>query len=100
MARYYDIMQRSHRQLASSTGTGMLNVGEIWERLLGEHPAFSLYEDGNHPTVHGSYLAALVIYAGLCGDACGEVSYVPAGISDADAEQIKDVVRRYTRQRL
>ena len=95
---YYEIMQRSHRQLASSTGAGMINVGEAWERLLGEHPTFSLYEDGNHPTVHGSYLAALMLYAGLCGDTCGKVSYAPAAISDADAEQIKDLVRRYTRK--
>lgn len=99
-SRYYGIMQQSHRRLASSTGTTMVNVGEVWERLLGEHPTFSLYEDGNHPTIHGSYLAALTLYAGLCGDTCGEVSYVPAGISDADAEQIKDVVRRYYRKRL
>jgi hypothetical protein len=75
-------------------------VGEVWEGLLGKHPAFSLYEDGNHPTVHGSYLAALTLYASLCGDTCGKVSYVPAGISDADAEQIKDIVRRYYRKRL
>lgn len=99
-SRYYDIMQRSHRWLASSTGSDMVNVGEVWERLLGEHPSFSLYEDGNHPTVHGSYLAALMLYASLCGDTCGEVSYAPAGISAADAEQIKDIVRRYYRKRL
>jgi hypothetical protein len=95
--RYYGIMQQSHESLAQSTGAAMVNVGEAWERLLGQHPAFSLYEDGNHPTVHGSYLAAMMLYGSLCGRDCGDVTYVPAGISTADAEQIKDVVRRYYR---
>jgi hypothetical protein len=94
-SRYYDMMQNSHRRLAASTGVEMVNVGEAWERLLGEHPTFSLYEDGNHPTVHGSYLAALVIYGSLCGRNCSDVSYIPAGISAADAAQIKNVARRY-----
>ena len=99
-ARYYDLMQQSHRRLAASTGIDMANVGEVWERLLGQHPTFSLYEDGNHPTVHGSYLAALMLYGSLCGGDCGTASYVPAGISDTDAEEIKDVVRRYYRQHM
>jgi len=95
--RYYDIMQQSHQRLAARTSTDMVNVGEAWQRLLAQNPAFSLYEDGNHPTVHGSYLAALMLYGSLCGRECGKVSYVPAGISDTDAEQIKDIVRRYYR---
>jgi len=93
--RYHNIMQQSHQWLADSTGAGMVNVGKAWEMLLAERPSFSLYEDGNHPTVHGSYLAALMFYGNFCGRDCSEVSYVPAGISAKDAVMIRNVVRRY-----
>ncbi|HEY2136166.1 MAG TPA: DUF4886 domain-containing protein [Xanthobacteraceae bacterium] len=92
---YYGIMQQSHQWLADDTGARMVNVGKAWEMLLAERPAFSLYEDGNHPTVQGSYLAALMFYGHFCGRDCGEVSWVPAGVSDKDATLIKNVVRRY-----
>jgi len=36
-----------------------------------------------------------MFYGNFCGRDCGEVSYVPAGISAKDAVMIRNVVRRY-----
>lgn len=43
-------------------------VGDFWAQSLKAHPNLSLHaEDGSHPTVAGSYLAALVIAGSIGG---------------------------------
>jgi hypothetical protein len=90
---YYDVIQRSHRQLAGATNTRAVNVGKAWEMLLAERPSFSLYEDGNHPTIYGSYLAALMFYAFFSGQDVNTVTYVPWGVRDGEASMIRKVVQ-------
>jgi hypothetical protein len=53
--------------IAADTVRGLaLPVGRAWKKLLDERKDFPLYSaDGFHPTIHGSFLAALVIYATL-----------------------------------
>jgi hypothetical protein len=90
----YNQIQDDHRKLALRAGARMINVGQAWERLLQTNPSFSLYEDGNHPTVFGSYLSALMVYRYLSGgQAIGDVTYAPDGISLEAATRIKRVVQ-------
>lgn len=89
--RLHGLIQESHAALIMRTGARKVNVGAAWERLLTYRPAFSLYEDGNHPTVHGSYLAALMFYRFFSGDDLSRVTYVPPGISPEEAQLIRKV---------
>lgn len=91
-ARYYRRIQRDHLRLARRSGARRANVGEVWRAVLAADPPFRLERDGNHPTLHGSYLAALVFYAQLSGRGVADVSYVPSGLSSEDAALLRKLV--------
>jgi hypothetical protein len=58
----------SYRLAAQDVGGTLLPAGEAWVAAWRRNPGLQLYgPDGFHPTVMGSYLAALTIYAGLTG---------------------------------
>jgi len=61
---------------AHQDGGGLLApVGEAWSKLLAEPKPLPLYEaDGSHPNVAGSYVAACVLFATMCG---GDVTKFP-----------------------
>jgi hypothetical protein len=69
-----------------------IEVSQIWERVRAEHPDIELTENGNHPSVAGSYLLALAIYASLSGRPVDHVTYVPPGLSLEQAGAIRHVV--------
>ena len=88
---YYQMIQSDHLRLSQETGAQLANVGQVWQSVLNANPPFRLETDGNHPTLHGSYLAALVIYARLSGKSVADVSYRPDGLPDADAKLLRDL---------
>jgi hypothetical protein len=94
LAQHHSLIQKSHHRLASATSANLINVGQTWLSVENHSPNFSLYEDGNHPSIHGSYLAALVIYANLTGGPIDRVTFVPSGISPDDAALIRSVASR------
>jgi hypothetical protein len=56
----------SYRLAAEDVSGTLLPAGDAWVAAWRQDPGFALYgPDGFHPTVLGSYLAALVIYGGL-----------------------------------
>ena len=58
----------SYRLAADDVDGIFLPAGEAWLAAWRRKPALPLYgPDGFHPTLAGSYLAALTIYAGLTG---------------------------------
>ncbi len=62
-------------------------VGGVWERSRRQAMPIELYQsDGNHPTVEGTYLAALVIYGTIDEAALSGPPWAPGEISDGDAE--------------
>ena len=87
-----DILQENLRGLAIATSADVIDVARVWDRVRSEPLPFSLYKDGNHPSLEGSYLAALVVYAGLSQAAVTGVTYVPWGMSDADARLLRQLV--------
>lgn len=88
-----DILQENLRGLAIATGADVIDVARIWDRVRAQELPFPLYKDGNHPSLEGSYLAALVVYAGLSHGDVTAVTYVPWGMSNADAKLLRELVQ-------
>lgn len=88
-------IQQQHARLAELTGVDLVNVGLVWEILQSQPKSFGLYDDCNHPSIHGSYLSALMFYAYFSGQDVMDVTYRPDGISAEDAEMLRRVVSRY-----
>jgi len=64
----WDEATRSYALAASDVDGMLFPVGEAWRAAWRRDPAIALYSgDGLHPSVEGSYLAAIVIYATLAG---------------------------------
>jgi hypothetical protein len=58
----------NYRRAAGDSGSTLLPVGAAWKAAWKLDPKLALYgPDGFHPSRLGSYLAAVVIYAGLTG---------------------------------
>lgn len=87
------ILQENLRRLAIATGADVIDVASVWERLRAEQLPFPLYKDGNHPSLEGSYLMALVVYARLSNSAVDQVTYVPWGMSSKDAALLRTKVQ-------
>lgn len=66
--RSFDFMNvvKSYKVAADTTGSMLAPAGLAWKKLFEERKDFPLYSsDGFHPTIHGSFLSAMVIYATL-----------------------------------
>jgi hypothetical protein len=64
----FDAVAVSYAQAAKDVGGVLLPVGTAWQAAWRRDPGLALYEpDGLHPSLAGSYLAALVIYERLSG---------------------------------
>jgi hypothetical protein len=70
-ARYYafDAVVRSYRNAAAAARARLLPAGAAWLEAWRRDPRLALYgADGFHPSALGTYLAAVVVYAGLSGE--------------------------------
>lgn len=71
----YEGMQQALRTnyvaLATFNDAHVSPVGVAWATVRAQHPEIDLYvEDGSHPTVAGTYLAACVFYCTLFHESC------------------------------
>jgi hypothetical protein len=65
---FFDDVSESYRQAAAATDGLLLPAGEAWRAAWRRQPDFQLYgSDQFHPSVRGTYLAALVICAQVLG---------------------------------
>jgi len=64
-------------------------AGLAFERSLKQRPDLSLNSADGHPTIHGSYLAACVLYKVITGKSPLQLSYSSPGISEKDREFLK-----------
>jgi hypothetical protein len=87
------VQQENLRALAIATGADVIDIARVWDRVAAADLPLSLYKDGNHPSLEGSYLAALVVYAGLSYADVTDVTYVPWGMSSAHAALIREQVQ-------
>ena len=89
----FDVVQSNLRGLAYATGADVIDVAGVWEAVLEEELPFSLYKDGNHPSLEGSYLAAPVVYASIGQADVTAVTYVPWGMRSDHAALLRDRVQ-------
>jgi hypothetical protein len=85
------IVGGAYSSLALRLGAGLAPVGRAFERELGAG-AIELYRsDSSHPTPAGSFLAACVIYGAVTGEDPRSSSYVPFGLAESAALELKTV---------
>lgn len=89
---HYELSQSHYHALASETGSQLVDVARVWERIRDQELPFSLYKDDDHPTLEGSYLVALVVFASLSNADVNSVTYVPWGMEDEDADLLRNLV--------
>lgn len=98
-AEQFEMSQSHYRALAYQNGAQLIDVAAVWEDIRDEDLGFSLYKDDVHPTLQGSYLAALVVYAALSQADVSNVTYVPWGMAGADAKLLRERVQASLSQR-
>jgi hypothetical protein len=91
-AGYFREIQSDYETLAARGGASLVNVGRTWEMLLNTKPNIQLYKDGNHPSLTGSYLEALVLYKSLSPNGVSRVTYVPDGVTPEIASNLGKAV--------
>ena len=92
-AEHFEKSESAYRGLAYQTGAQLIDVARVWEIVRDEELPFSLYKDDDHPTLEGSYLVALVVYASLSGSDVSAVTYVPWSMSNKDGALLRDRVK-------
>jgi lysophospholipase L1-like esterase len=97
---YYDLIQSDHRSLARNSKVRLVNVGAAFKDLENSAPSTRLMTDGNHPSIEGSYVSALMVYAELAGTDGSEVTYVPRGMTADQAALIRASVAASLRSRI
>ena len=76
---------QAHRDAAKELGVDVAPVGLAWQRVLKERPDINLFaRDREHPSIEGTYLAAVVVYATVFGRNPNGLRYLPSGVT-ADA---------------
>jgi hypothetical protein len=77
--------------IAREEHAAVVPVGYAWQTLVGREPGLGLWQDdGSHPTVKRTYLAACVFYAAIFAQSPKGLSY-HAGLTDEEASMLQDV---------
>lgn len=78
--------------LAAQLNAQVAPVGHAYAALLRKNPKWPLYEaDSNHPSVAGTYFAALVFYKTLTGRSPQETTFVPQGANAESAAVLRQI---------
>jgi hypothetical protein len=86
---WFDRVRDSYALAARDLEGWFLPAGEAWREAWKEAPGLQLYgDDGFHPTVAGSWAAALTIFAGLSGRSPLDLP-PPPGIDPTTAERLR-----------
>ena len=81
------LLTDSYNQIGKELEASVVPVGTAWQKLLAKHDKPVLHaEDGSHPTVAGSYLAACTFYATLFG---GDPTKIDTDLGDLTDEERK-----------
>jgi len=83
----------AYMTLGRKTGTPVAPVARIWHRVDGAKHLNLYDEDGLHPSLYGSYLAAAAIASTIFGDPRSDTVQHPASIPESAAREILAAVR-------
>lgn len=84
-------LRDAYLRIADSANAAVSPVGVAWKYVRDNHPNINLYQqDGSHPSLEGSYLAACVFYTSLFHKASTGSTYNP-GIDPSTATILQAV---------
>lgn len=87
-----DEIADAHFEIALELGVPVAPVGLAWKRAMDERPSLDMYDnDDEHPSVHGTYLAATTIYGVLFDENPVGLTYRPGGVSADEADFLQTV---------
>jgi hypothetical protein len=90
---WYDRVRDSYALAARDVSGWFLPAGEAWRAAWRQDASLALYgSDGFHPTVAGTYAAAVTIFAGLSGRSALDASGV-SGLDDSMAERLRQAAQ-------
>jgi hypothetical protein len=82
----------AYGMLATREGARVAAVGRAFSMALSQSPEIELYrEDGTHPSVAGSYLAACTLLAAITGQDPRSASYVPWELAPDQALRLREL---------
>lgn len=82
----------AHQKIGRELGAPVAPVGLAFRRSLARRPELAMLgRDKEHETLHGSYLAACVIYATIFDRSPVGLDYAPSGISEKDARFLQQI---------
>ena len=91
---WFDRVRDSYALAARDVGGWFLPAGESWRAAWEAEPGLRLYGgDGFHPTVAGSWAAALTIFCGLSGLPPGDLP-APSAVDPTTAELLRQAAAR------
>ena len=94
--RHIASIEASSRVLARRTGASLIDTGAVWEEVRAADARLPLYwPDGNHPTINGSYLSALMVYGFISRSSVSNVTFRPSGLDEEAAQTLKHLVAQY-----
>lgn len=84
-------LRDAYLRIADSANAAVSPVGVAWKYVRDNYPVINLYQqDGSHPSLTGSYLAACVFYTSMFHKSSVGSTYNP-GIDHADALLIQQI---------
>ncbi len=84
-------LRGAYLRFADSANAGVSPVGVAWKYVRDNYPGINLYQqDGSHPSLEGSYLAACVFYSALFQKSCVASTFNP-GIGQGAAFILQQV---------
>ena len=76
----------AYNAVGGEVGATVVPAGIAWQRFLGKHKTPALHDqDGSHPTLAGSYLAACVFFSKLFDESADGIAIEVKGLSATDA---------------
>jgi len=82
----------AHREVGKQLSVDVAPVGVAWERVMKERPDLNLFApDFEHPSILGTYLETLVVYATVFRKNPTDSSYAPSGVTPDAAAFLKRV---------
>jgi hypothetical protein len=81
----------AYQTIAAELDLPIAPVGEAWKIIVEQHPQIRLWSnDGSHPNLAGSFLAACIFYAAIYRKPPKGIPYY-AGLTKQDAEILQEV---------
>ncbi len=79
-------LRESYLEMTMDNNATCAPAGVAWKKVRDTYPTIELYNpDESHPSLNGTYLVACTFYSTIYHKTCAASTYMPVGISTADA---------------